>query len=140
MIIELVWFEPEGGRQYEGPWGGEISAIERLRIDCLECHYTKMKIGPEDNIWDIVRDSVYWTMWHNTSQIHPDHNFDHKKFQWCEFIVLQYRCLDNETRLILAPDCTLFLYGTQQRGIQQNPDRLDAKLGPRLLLEDEEDK
>lgn len=119
MIIELQLYHPQDGRQYESPVGGEISAVDRIRIDCAECSYTKVKVAG---------DSVFshsFTKYFNQVPEVLDH-CSVEGLQWYEAILVQYRCgQEAKQRCLVGIGYTLMLYGAEPR-----PTRLEAMLGP----------
>ena len=117
MIIELQHFEPQDGRQYERSMGGEMAAIERIRIDCVECQYTKVKL-PGDEL-----DTTKLQQYGQAPQLLPSCSI--KGRQWHEVILVQYRCANEEPRCLAGVGYILMLYGAEPR-----PTRLEALLGP----------
>ncbi len=119
MIIELQYYCPPDGRQYESPLGGEVPAISRIRFDCVECSYTKVKIQQgEDLLAEITR------YFEQTSKLLKFTSVQH--LQWYEVLLVKYRCgQEKEPHCVAAVDHTLVLYGAASR-----PTRLKALLGP----------
>ncbi|KKN31485.1 hypothetical protein LCGC14_0823580 [marine sediment metagenome] len=138
MIIELTWYEPDGGRKYESPLGGEIEAMEYYRIDCVECQYTKIRMKPEDveakdayagwieKRFGMPRDrvSLLPSLADTTAPLPV----------WFEAIFVQYRCSgDAKSKALLGIGYELQLYGAEQR-----PSRLVAQMGPAAVQVEEE--
>jgi len=134
MIIELSWYEPEGGRQCIG-FSDLTEAAEHYRIDCVECWYTKVHWTAEEVLQHGFDADWLEQRFKIAPKLLPLPPPEEMNRRWFEAIYLQYRCLgDTEAKALLGVGYYLRLYGAEPR-----PTQIVAELGPKITAEEEAD-
>lgn len=124
MIIEFVWYEPEGGRVYEHGVGGSVPAIETRHIEVQECWYTKLKSEAGQLAIPAVASRF-------NAKPKPEvlPHADVSRLQWYEAIYVKYRFAgEAEHHSILGIGYLMHVYSIGDGGGA----RLDALLGPEV--------
>lgn len=118
ITIELLRYEPEGGRQYRGA-GKTTTAMECIRLDCEELHYTKV-LGPD--IQDLTKQA---TALHGQA---PEIFVHNETREWLEGILVRFRGRGaDHHRCWLAVGYQMFFVHQGQRALTP---ALVAQLGP----------
>lgn len=128
MIVELTRYEPESGRHYCGPDGRILPAIDRIRLDCVELFYTKIRGTTNTELAELRQQLIgsYATVWYQDAAI--------EQHEWVEAILLLYRGIhDQRRRGVAAVGYQLTVYGVEP------PVELQAQLGPKNEPPEEHD-
>jgi len=125
MIIELSRIEPKGGRQFYSKMGGNISAMEQLRLDVQTVWYTKFKVNSREELKQIITKKFRGKVDTTAESVYLCHT-DVTDLKWFEAICVLYRRAgETHDELLVGIGYALKLFNAKAE-----PTRIQAELGP----------